>query len=166
MNVAFHRVTALLLAGLMHLRIARLLLILRRARRADDRGVHDGAAPELHAAGLQHPTDFGKQMLAQFVRLKQAPEFEQRRRVRYGFTAQVNPDKATQADAVVQRFFAGKVRRIEPVLNEVDAQHALQTNRQAAVAPLRKMRFDHRAQLSPRRNCVHTRARWRWSEAS
>jgi hypothetical protein len=29
-----------------HLRVARLLLILRRARRADDRGVHDDAALE------------------------------------------------------------------------------------------------------------------------
>jgi hypothetical protein len=65
-------VPLLAFAGLVHLRVARLLLILRRARRADDRGVHDGAALQRHAAGLQHPADFGKQLLAQFVRLKQA----------------------------------------------------------------------------------------------
>jgi hypothetical protein len=42
----------------------------------------------------------------------------------------------------------------EPVLDEVDAQHPLEINRQAVVAALRVMRLDHFAQLSPRRNYV------------
>jgi hypothetical protein len=73
------------LCGLVHLGVARVLLILRPARRAANCGAHDGAARELRAAGLKHPADLGKQLLAQFVSLRQAPERERRHGVRRGF---------------------------------------------------------------------------------
>ena len=139
----------------MHLGVARFLLVLCRARRGDEGGIHDGAAVELHAAGLQDPAHFGEELLTQFVRLKHATEFEQRRRVRYGLATQVNTHKATQAGAVVECLFAGKVGQIEPVLHEVNPQHAFQTNRRTAIAAFRIMRLDDRAQFGPRHDRVH-----------
>ncbi|MGF6504234.1 hypothetical protein OKW26_000037 [Paraburkholderia sp. 32] len=41
------------------------------------------------------------------------------------------------------------------MLHEVDPQHALQTDRLAAIAALRIMRLDHRAQLRPWHDRVH-----------
>lgn len=133
----------------MHLGITCLLLILGRTRRPDDGGIHDRAALELHAARLKHPADFGKQLLAQFVGFEKTTKLQQCGGVRDGFTAQFDPRKATQASAIVKRLFAGEIGEVEPVLDEMDTHHALQTNRRTAIAALRVMRLDHRAQLGP-----------------
>lgn len=106
-------------------------------------------------AGLQHPPHLGEEPFTQPVLLKQAPEFEQRCRIRHGFTAQINAHKATQAGAVIQSLFASEVGQIESVLHEVNPQHALQTSRRATVAAFRVIRFDYRAQFGSRNNHVH-----------
>ncbi|CAM2157632.1 hypothetical protein PT2222_420044 [Paraburkholderia tropica] len=155
-DVQLHaEIPLLAFARLMHLRVARLLLVLGRAGGGDQRRVHDGAARKLHTAGLQHPPHLGEEPLTQLVLLKQAPEFEQRCRIRYGFAAQINAHKATQAGAVIQSLFASEVGQIEPVLHEVNPQHALQTNRRATVAAFRVIRFDYRTQFGPRNDGVH-----------
>tara|TARA_R110001599_G_scaffold114109_1_gene279711 strand:- start:274 stop:561 length:288 start_codon:yes stop_codon:yes gene_type:complete len=46
-----------------------------------------------------------------------------------GSRSRIDAYEAAQADAVVQCVLTGQVRQIKPVLNEVDAQHALQTDR-------------------------------------
>lgn len=62
-------------ARLMHLGVARLLLVFGRARRGDQRRVHDSAAGKLHTAGLQQPPHLGEEPFTQLVLLKQALEF-------------------------------------------------------------------------------------------
>ena len=57
--------------------------------------------------------------------------------------------------AVVQGFFAGQIRQVEPVLNEVDAQHALQTNGRTSVAPFWVVGFDDFTQCRPRHDGLH-----------
>jgi hypothetical protein len=53
-DVRLHaKVPLLALARLVHLRIARLVLILGRGRSCDDRGVHNGAGLEQQVALLQ-----------------------------------------------------------------------------------------------------------------
>jgi hypothetical protein len=52
-------------------------------------------------------------------------------------TAQIDAHKTTQARAVVQRLLASKVGQVEPVLDEVNPQHALQTNGRATIATFR-----------------------------
>ena len=82
-------------------------LILRRAGCTYERGIHDRATLEFHAARLKHPTDFRKQLLAQFVDFEKTTEFEQRGGVWYHLAVQINSHKATQASAIVKRLFTG-----------------------------------------------------------
>lgn len=58
----------LALADLVHPGGARLLLILRRARRADGRGDHSVTTRELHSPGLKQPAGLGKQLHAAVCR--------------------------------------------------------------------------------------------------
>ena len=60
-----------------------------------------------------------------------------------------------QAGDVVERFFAGKVDQIKPVLDKVDAQHTFKSNREATIASRRVVRFDHGTQISLRHDAVH-----------
>src|SRR5712692_8621129 len=57
---------------------------------------------------------------------------------------------------VVERFFAGKIGQIEPVLDEVNTQHTLQSNRRAAISSLRVVRFYYGTQINPWHDAVHS----------
>ncbi|MNN48458.1 hypothetical protein D3C81_1629360 [compost metagenome] len=85
----------------MHLGVACLLLVLRRAGCADDRGIHNGAGLQLHATCLQDSANLSKQPLGKLVLLQQAAKLQQRGGIRHRFTTQVNPDEAAQAGAVI-----------------------------------------------------------------
>ena len=146
-DVQLHaEIPLLTLAGLMHLRVSRLVCILGRAGRANDGGVYDGAGVELESSGLQLLSHLGKQGLAQLVVIKQTAKLQHRGGVGHRLSPQINPHEAAQAGAVVQRFFADQVGQVEPVLDEVNAQHALQTNGRAAIACLGVVRLDDFAQ--------------------
>ena len=60
----------------------------------------------------------------------------------YRLRPQINPHKAAQAGAVVQRFLAGQVSQVEPLLDEVNAQYGFQANGRAAIAGFRVVRGD------------------------
>ena len=76
--------------------------------------------------------DRSKQRISQLVPFPPMPEVENRRFVRNRFTPEINSDKAAQGSGLVQRFFGTKVGQVEPVLQEVDAQPALQTDGRTA----------------------------------
>jgi hypothetical protein len=148
-------VPLLTLARLAHLGIALLVRILRRAGRTDDRCVHDRAGAQLQPSGLQHLADGGEQLLAQIVVLQQAAKLQQRGAVGHALAPQIDTHEAAQRGAVQQRFFAGLVGQVEPVLHEVHAQHALQPHGRAPVARLGVVQFDQLTQLAPRHDLVH-----------
>jgi hypothetical protein len=150
-------VPLLALLGLVHLGVARVVGVLGRTRCTDDGGVHDGAGLELEAALLQHLAHLGKQLLAELVFIEQTAELQHRGGVGHRLAPQVDAHEAAQAGAVVQRFLAGLVGQVEPMLDEVDAQHALQPNRRASTDALGVMRPDHVAQRCPRHDRVHRR---------
>lgn len=76
-NVKLHpEIPLLTLPGLVHLRIACLVLVLRRNRRADDRRIHDRPGLHIVLAILQILVHPGKQRLAQFLRLQKPPEMQ------------------------------------------------------------------------------------------
>jgi hypothetical protein len=155
-DVQLHaEVPLLALPGLVHLGVTRAFGVLGRAGRTDDGGVHDGAGLELEAALLQDLADLGEQLLAQLVLIEQPAELEHRGGVWYRLAPEVDAHEAAQAGAVVQRFFAGLVGQVEPVLDEVDAQHALQPDGRAATHAFRIVRRDHLAQRCPRHDGVH-----------
>ncbi len=64
-----------------------------------------------------------------------AAKLEQRRRVRHGFDRQVDPGNA-RINAVIQRVFQSFIRQSIPLLQEVDAQHPLQSDRGRPRFPL------------------------------
>ena len=109
------------LLGLVHLRVAALLLVLGRRRGGDDGGIDDRALAHQQAALLQHRPDLVEQRSGQIVPLQPMAEVQQRRRVRHRVTVQVDAGKAAQRLAVVQRIFQRLVGQPVPLLQKVDA---------------------------------------------
>jgi hypothetical protein len=125
------------LLGLMHLRVARLPLVLGRGRGGDDGRINDCALPHQQAAFLQHRRHFGKQRLAQLVALQPVAEVHDCRRVWNRRHRQIDTSKAAQGLAVIERILHRPVGQPIPLLQEVDPQHPLQTDRRPAALALR-----------------------------
>jgi hypothetical protein len=140
-----------------HLRVAalRLVLVLGRGRSGDDRGVDDRALPHQQAALLQHRPDLVEQRPGQIVALQPMAEVQQGRRVRHRVAVQLDPGKAAQRLAVVQRIFQRLVGQTVPLLQKVDAQHPLQPDRRAAALALRIERPQSLDQPRPRHHLLH-----------
>jgi len=118
----------------------------------------DGACVELQAPLLQHAADLAEDGLAQILVLQQMAELAQRGGVGYRLAPQVDAREGAQCQRVVQRLFAGQVGQvgqIEPVLQQVDAQHALQPDGPAAVAGLGIVRLDQSHQPCPQHQALH-----------
>jgi hypothetical protein len=140
-----------------HVRIARLVGVLGRRRRADDRRIDDGALGHLDPARLEMAMDLLEQAAAQLVLFQQMAEAAHRRLVGNWLAPQVDADEATHRQRVVESFLDRRVRQVEPVLEKVDAQHPLQTDRRTTVAGLRINRFDQPTQATPRHHLLHLR---------
>ena len=69
--------------------------------------------------------------------------------VRHQVLAQLHPRKPAHRLAVVDRVLGLRVRQVEPLLQEIDPQHLLQSQRLAAIARLRVVRLDQRAAIAP-----------------
>lgn len=82
------------LKGLMHLGVSRLLLVLRRGRRCDDRRIHDRSGLEQQSLLLQERADLGKDLLGQLMPLKQVAEPQDRRLVRNTVIQKLDARKA------------------------------------------------------------------------
>src|SRR5215470_10414861 len=82
-------------------------------------------------------------------------EAAHRRLVRHRLTAEINPDKNPHRLRIVKRLFDRRVRQIEPLLQEIDAQHPLDTDRRSAVTGLGIEWLDQLAQRRPRHNPLH-----------
>jgi len=96
--------------------------------------------------------------LGQTVLLQQMAELAHRRLVRGRLAPQVDAHEPAHRCRVVQRFFHRRVRQRVPLLQEVNAQHALESHHRptAAVgAQLRIERLDQRAKRGPRHDLVH-----------
>ena len=64
-------------------------------------------------------------------------------------------DQAAQAGTAVKHLLTSQAGQIAPVLQNVDAQHALQTDGRPAVARLGVVRLDHGASLLPGNDAIH-----------
>ena len=149
------KVPLIALLGLVHLRVAALLLVLGRGRRSDDGRINDCALPHQQAALLQHRRYFGEQRLAQFVLLQPMAEVQNCRLLRDPRHRQINAGKAAQGLAVIERILHRPVGQPIPLLQEVDPQHPLQTNRRPAALALRVERSQTLHQPRPRHNLLH-----------
>jgi hypothetical protein len=68
---------------------------------------------------------------------------------------QLDASKAAHQLRIVERFLGGRIRRVEPVLHEVDAQHALRRHRWRAVTCLWIVRLDQSQQPRLGNHLVH-----------
>ena len=64
-------------------------------------------------------------------------------------------DEAAHAGTVVQCLLTSQIGRIAPVLSEVHAQHAFQTDERSSVAGLEVSRRDHGASLLPGNDAIY-----------
>lgn len=85
---------------------------------------------------------------------EQAAKLEQRRRVRRGLTAQIDPHEAADGLAVVDSVLDPFVGKAEAVLRDVHthAQHALQPDQPTSPAALWIVTLDYRDQFAPQRH--------------
>jgi len=73
------------------------------------------------------PADFLEQTLAQLVLFQQVAEFAYRGFVRRAFPSQINAHEFAHGQRIVKGFFHRRIGEVEPVLEKVDAQHALKS---------------------------------------
>ena len=141
--------------GLVHLRVALALRILRGARRVDDRRVHD--APAVH-----HPAVLFKEFparrkvpLAQSVVVDEFAELAQRRCIRHALRCKVQSHELPHRVAVIDRVLHSLVRQVEPCRQQVHPKHDLYAPRFTAQVILVVVWLDHRHDLIPRCDRVH-----------
>ena len=144
------------LAGLVHVRIALLLFVLGRTGCADNARVNDGAPGYLQSIFLEVLIHQVEQVITQIMFLHQMPEFANDCLVRHRLPAQINPHELAQGARVVKGFFCGWVGQVEPVLDEMDSQHALNADGAAAGAlGFGIVGFDGLGQFLPGNNSLH-----------
>ena len=149
-------VPLLALLGLVHLGVALAVLVLGRARRGDDGGVHHRALAHQQTALGEVRVDLGQDRCGQIMLLEQAAELQQRRGVGHVLAPQVDADELAHGLAVVQRVFQRLVGQRVPLLQEVHAQHARHADRRATdLAALGVVRLDQRFKPRPRHDRVH-----------
>ena len=144
------------LASLAHLRIALLLFVLGGTRCADDTGVDDSASRYLQAVLLQILIYQVKQLITQIVLLHQVAKLADRGFVRHRLPTEIDADEEAQRTGIIESFLGGRIRQVEPVLDEMDPQHALDTDWAPAGALwLGVERLNSSGQLLPGNDGLH-----------
>lgn len=155
-NVRLHsKVPLVAFLGLVHLRVSRFLFVLGRIRCIDNAGIHNGAIGNFHPLILKIFPDRAKQLIAQFMPLQQVAKIENGRFIRNRLAPEIDADKSAHGPGFIQRLFSTGVRQIEPVLQKVDAQHALQANGRSTITGPGVERLDNLTQLAPGYDTIH-----------
>jgi hypothetical protein len=71
------------------------------------------------------PPDLFEQPAAEIMLFEQVAEAAHPRLVRRRLAPKVDPDRIPHRRGIVERLFHRRVRQVEPVLQEMDAQHPL-----------------------------------------
>src|SRR5690606_32150215 len=106
-------------AGLMHLRIALLLLVLGGTRCIDDAGIDDGPSAYLQPILLEILIDQMKQLIAQVVTFHHVAKLADRGFIRHTFLTQIDAYEVPHGARIVQGFLGCWVGEIEPMLKEI-----------------------------------------------
>lgn len=141
--------------GRTHLRTALAFLVLGRSRCRNQGGVCDGSLSEKQAALLQFGIDLGQKATRQLLLFEQMSELADRRLIRNRIYRKIEPDETTVQRQFLQRVFHGRVRVVEEVLHQVDAEHGLEWNAARPPGGLRVERLDRRKQSLPRNDGIH-----------
>src|SRR5437773_9983648 len=157
-DVGLHpEVPLVTLLRLLHLGVPLAVLILGRTGRVDDGGIDDGTGGNLQALRLQMSVDRGKQLPAQIMALEQMTKAQDRGLVGRRLAPQINAHKLPHRQRVVQRFLRRRIRKVEPLLQEIDPQHPFQPNWRPSARAFAVYRLNQRAQLLPWHYPIHLR---------
>jgi len=157
-DVRLHpEVPLIALLRLVHLGVALAAAVLGRTGRGYQRGIDHRALLEQQSLGCERGVDRGQHLHAQVVLLQQVTEPQNGALVGQALLAHVQPGEFAKHRRVVQRFFHRRVRQVEPLLQEVDAQHGLDRKRRATAfgAGCGCVRRNQRHQFGPRHHQVH-----------
>lgn len=156
-DVSLHsEVPLIAFAGLVHLRIALLFATLGLARGVHNAGIDNRSAAHSHAIVLQVLVHDVEKLIAQIMALHQMAKLSYRGLIRNRLVAQINTNKATHCARIIQRFLGGRIRKTEPVLESVNAQHPLNANRSASGAFRFGIKWlNHLYELFPRDDAFH-----------
>src|SRR4051794_13614866 len=109
-NMALHAELPLIaFLGLTHFWISFLLLVFRRGRCSNNRGVNYRTASNLQSSLGQVPVDLTKQLIAQMVLFQQMTEVQYCRFIGNWFTSQINAHKLAHRGRIVEGFFHTRV---------------------------------------------------------
>ncbi len=151
------KVSLITFLALVHLRIMRLLSHFGGRRCSNQRSVLNRAARELHSIGLKKLPDLSKERCTNLAPMQQVAEIEQGRRIGYSLTPEVNPAEVTECQYVIQSVFTSVVSQVQSIGDGVHSKYPFQIHQRAFIPHLRVMRFDQRAERSPREKHFHTR---------
>lgn len=141
--------------GLMHFRVTLAAAVLGGTGCGNQGGIDHGANFEHQALGGQGGIDGGHDLDAQVVFFEQMAKPQNGGFVRQPGDACVQSGKLAVQGRIMQGFFHGRIRKTEPLLHEVDAQHGRYRKGRASGLTGRRMRFNQRNQFSQRHHQVH-----------
>ena len=142
----FHRV---------HFRIPLLLRVFGGAGRADQRGVHNAAAPHHPPSPLQAVVDSVEEQLPKAMLLQQMAKLQQRCGVGNVLLEEIDSHEFPHGIAVIDRVLHPLIREGEPALQQVHPQHDLDLNRRTAPLSGWIVRDDQRYPFIPWNNLIH-----------
>jgi len=126
-DVDFHaEVPLVAFFGLMHLRIPIPILVLGGAGSRDQGGIDDRALLHSHASLLEMAFNRLKDLLSEFVLLKQVAEGQDCCLIGDSVANQVNPREAAHGRYLNQSLFHAWTAEAVPLLHQVNSQHCRQ----------------------------------------
>jgi hypothetical protein len=148
------KVPLVALLDLMHLRVTLAVFVLGGARRCNQGGINDCAAPKQQAMCGQFGVDDLKDLRAQLVFFEKMPEPQDADPVSNALGAADAHEVAIKA-GLEQGFFSAQIGQTKPLLQTVDTQHHCNVKRWASRLGHRCARRYQRQQLSPRHDLLH-----------
>lgn len=124
--------------------------------RADQRGVHDRAAPHHPSRLFQAAVDGVNKQLVDPLFLQQIPEVQQSRGIRDVLLKKVDSHESEHGIAVINGVFYTLVGQIEPALHQIHPQHSFNLNGWTAQFSGGLVRHNQRYPFVPWDNIVHS----------
>src|ERR1035437_3999630 len=119
---------------LVHLRVAFLFAVLCRTGRVNDRRIDNGASGDLDATTFQMKVHCLQYRATEVVLFQKMTKLADRRLVRHRLVAKIDLRELAHQRRVVQCLFDRRVREVEPLLQKVDTQHAIDAHRPSPIA--------------------------------
>ena len=93
--------------------------------------------------------DLLEELLTEMVFLEQMTKLQDGGLIRHRLRPKIDADKAAHGLGIIQRFFLSWIGEVEPLLEEIYAQHALQAHWRSAVLALGIIGRNDRAEILP-----------------